>query len=158
MKAPSPNPVLVVDTREQAPLSFAHFATEPGTLYSGDYSLRGAESLFAIEYKGSLEDLVTCLSRERARFERELLRLRGYRFARLLIVGSRAAVEAHSYRSQMLPKAVLASLDAFEARYGVPVVWTATREAAALQIETWAHWFHREVLKAAEACQAKSPS
>lgn len=157
MKPDIPPPVLVRDTREPNPLTFWRFACEPGTLYSGDYSLAGAEHLFAIETKHSLDDLVASLSRHRERFERELHRFRGFRFARLLIVGARAEVEAHNYRSLMKPRAVLASLDAFEARYGIPVVWVPSREAAALQIETWAHWFHREVLKAAEACQTVQP-
>lgn len=52
-------PVIVIDTREQAPLPFSRLAVERGTLVSGDYSFRGGEELFAVERK-SIPDLVAC--------------------------------------------------------------------------------------------------
>jgi len=154
-----PTPTLIVDTREQDPLPLRRFPTIRGTLTSGDYSVSGLEDLFAIERK-SVPDLVASVTVERERFERELHRLRGFRFARLLIVGARAEVEQHRYRSRTTPRAVLHSLAAFEARF-VPVVWIAIPEEAAAQVEAWAYWFTREILKAAESIaatpQAKTP-
>ena len=35
-------PVIVYDTREQAPLVFTRLQSIPGTLYSGDYSIAGS--------------------------------------------------------------------------------------------------------------------
>jgi hypothetical protein len=49
--------------------------------------------------------------------------MRGYPFRRLVIVGSRADIEAGRYRSQMKPRAVLASLSAFEVRYDLPIYY-----------------------------------
>jgi DNA excision repair protein ERCC-4 len=121
-----------------------------GTLQSGDYSCFGCEDLFAVERK-SIADLVSCcVGENRERFERELHRLRGFRFARLLIVGDRSEVELHQYRSRVAPKAVLSTLAAFEARY-IPVVWASNAESAARLIESWAHWFAREVVNTANA-------
>jgi DNA excision repair protein ERCC-4 len=117
----NPGPIIIIDSREQAPFVFDNLPSKSGTLYSGDYSIEGHENDFAVERK-TIPDLVSSLSQGRPRFERELLRLRGYRFARLLIVGDRQNVVEHNYRSRMYPKAVLHSLAAFEARY-VPVVW-----------------------------------
>ena len=82
-------PVIVIDSREQEPLHFERLQVVPGTLYSGDYSIAGLEDSFAVERK-SIGDLVgCCLACQRERFEHELHRLRGYRFKRLLIVGTR---------------------------------------------------------------------
>lgn len=140
-------PTVVIDSREQAPLRFTRLNYVTGTLTSGDYSFRGGEEHFAIERK-SLPDLVACCcSQERDRFERELHRLRGFRFARLLIVGKRADLLMGNYRSQASPKAVMNSLNALEVRYGVPVVFCDDPEAAAIQVESWVYWMARELVQ-----------
>src|SRR6266404_4010 len=110
-------PVIVIDTREQTPLAFHRLPSVQGTLQSGDYSVAGLEELFAVERK-SIADLVACcMGENRQRLERELHRLRGFKFARLLIVGSEAEITTHRYRSNASPKAVLHTVRAFEARY-----------------------------------------
>ena len=139
------DPIIVTDAREQTPLTFTRLASERGTLYSADYSIKGLEDLFGIERK-SLNDCIGSLTSGRDRFERELHRLRGYQFARLLIIGTRDDIAAGNYRSKMQPKAALNSLSAFEARY-VPITFAATPEEAATMVERWAYWFHREYAK-----------
>jgi len=53
----------------------------------------GGENLFAIERK-SIADLVgCCVGENRERFFRELHRLRGFRFKRLLVIGGRADID-----------------------------------------------------------------
>ncbi|MCP4676779.1 MAG: hypothetical protein GY854_14945 [Deltaproteobacteria bacterium] len=142
-------PVIVVDTREQDPLFFKRLFSVRGTLVSGDYSILSLEGQFAIERK-SIADLVSCcVGNNRERFERELHRLSSYRFARLLVVGSRESIERGEYRSRIPPKSVLHSLAAWEARHNVPTVFIPTPEEASLQIETWAYWFAREIVQAA---------
>ena len=142
-------PVVVVDTREQTPLTFTRLASERGALQSGDYSFRGGEELFAIERK-SISDLVACCAGEnRERFFRELHRLRGFRFKRLLVVGTREEIEAGAYHSNISPKSVLATLAAIEVRFDVAVVFSPTPDDAARQVEIWAYWFAREVVCAA---------
>ena len=141
-------PVIVIDTREQTPLAFARLQSVPGTLTTGDYSFRGCEELFAVERK-TVPDLVACcVGESRERFFRELHRLRGYRFKRLLIVGTREQIAAGEYRSAIAPRAVLATLRAIEARFDVPVVFAADPPAAAKEIESWAYWFAREIVEA----------
>jgi ERCC4-type nuclease len=153
-------PVIVVDCREQEPLIFSRLQSVRGTLYSGDYSVQGLEESFAVERK-SLDDIANCcLSSNRDRFEHELHRLRGYQFKRLVIVGTRGEIEVQRYHSRIAPKAVLATLSAFEVRYDLPVVFAGTPEAAAREIERWAVYFSREVLKLAHSlseflCQPK---
>ena len=140
-------PVITVDTREQTPLKFTRLQAVTWSLFTGDYSIKGLEDQFAVERK-SIDDLVNCcLSSNRERFEHELHRLRGYRFKRLLVVGSREDIAAGLYHSRIASKAVLATLSAFEVRYDLPVVFAETPESAALQVERWAFWFSREVVE-----------
>ena len=130
-------PRLLVDTREQSPLVFAHLQSEPATLQSGDYSVRGLEDVFAVERK-SMSDLVGSLKSGRDRFMRELHRLRGFAFARLLVVGTAQELAGLVARGRVNLDMVEHSLLSIEQRYGVPVVRVDTPEAAALRVETWA--------------------
>jgi DNA excision repair protein ERCC-4 len=144
-------PVVVVDTREQTPLPIARLPVIRAGLYTGDYSVAGLESLFAIERK-SIPDLVSCCAgSNRERFENELHRLRGFRFRRLLVIGTRGEIERGEYRSSIRPAAVLGTLAAFEVRYDCPVVFVPTPEAAARRVECWAWYAARE---AVETCNA----
>ncbi len=142
-------PVVVVDTREQLPLVFFRLESVTETLATGDYSFRGGEELFAVERKSTADLVGCCTGSNRERFERELHRLRGFRFKRLVIVGSRADVEQHRYRSNVSPAAVLGSLAAWEIRFDAPIVWTPTPEDAAFQVESWVLYSARELLKTA---------
>jgi ERCC4-type nuclease len=123
--------VIVVDTREQEPLVFERLTSVRGTLKTGDYSVAGLQDLFSIERK-TVADLVGCsMGDNRERFERELHRLRGYRFKRLLVVGSEAEILAGHYHSNIKPNAVLATVCAFEVRFDLPVVFVPTAQAGA---------------------------
>jgi DNA excision repair protein ERCC-4 len=114
---------------------------------TGDYSVKGLEALFAIERK-TIADLVgCCMGENRERFERELHRLRGFRFKRLLIVGTEAGILKGDYRSNITPQAVMGTLGAFESRYDLPVIFKATAELAAAQVERWAYWYAREIIE-----------
>jgi DNA excision repair protein ERCC-4 len=137
-------PIIVIDSREQGPIVFSRLTSRRGILVTGDYSVKGLEHLFAVERK-SISDLVgCCMGNNRERFERELHRLRGFRFKRLLIVGTEAQILKADYRSNIKPQAVLGTLRAFEVRYDVPVVFCETAETAASRIESWAFWYARE--------------
>lgn len=143
-------PCIIVDSREQDPLAFHRLPSVRGTLGSGDYSIAGCETLFAVERK-SIPDLTACIGPERERFERELLRLRSYRFKRLLIVGEQADIEAGRYRSNVSPAAVLASLASWEIRFDLPYLFDPNPEAAALRVESWAWRFAVEIVKESNA-------
>ena len=139
-------PCVVIDTREQEPLPIARLPVVRAGLYTGDYSVAGLESLFAVERK-SVADLVSCCAASnRERFEHELHRLRGYRFKRLLIVGDRHDIEAGAYRSNIRPAAVMGSLQAWEVRFDIPVVFEADPASAARRVESWAWYAAREAV------------
>lgn len=93
----------------------------------------------------TIGDLVgCCVGENRDRFERELHRLRGYRFKRLLVVGDRRSIEGGFYRSNISPLAVSGSLSAWEVRFDIPVVFADTPESAATLVENWVWYFARE--------------
>ena len=64
----------IIDSREQNPLSLrihpdeAPIRSEKGTLYTGDYSVKGLEDHIAIERK-SLPDLMACIGKDWVRFK-----------------------------------------------------------------------------------------
>ena len=141
-----PLPRLIADTREKSPLAFAHLESVRGTLHTGDYSIQNLTSRFAVERK-SVADLVSSLTRARQRFIRELERMRGMDFARLLIVGRPCDLAAHLARRAVNAASILGSLEAVNTRL-VPVVWEPTPQRAALAVERWACYFYAGAAKA----------
>ena len=141
-------PVLLVDTREQKPLRFSHLPAESATLYTGDYSVRGLEEVFAVERK-SLADLAGSLTRERDRFMKEMHRLRGYRFPYLLAIGDDMELSRLQAQVRLKLQQVEHSLRAIQSRYGVHVERAYTEEQAARMVETWAFCAWREAMKPA---------
>ena len=126
----APMPMLVIDTREQLPWSFAaDLQSKRGTLRAGDYSLEGFESVLAVERK-SLSDLVGSLTFGRDRFKRELTVLRRYWSAALVIEASATDITEHRYRSDANPTSILGSVVSIAVDY-VPVFFGDTRELAA---------------------------
>jgi DNA excision repair protein ERCC-4 len=87
------------------------------------------------------------MGENRERFERELHRLRGYRFKRLLVVGSEAEILSSQYHSNIKPNAVLATAYAFEVRYDLPVVFVPTARAGARLVKRWAFYFARQTVE-----------
>lgn len=138
-------PTILADTREQVVLPFKRLPWARASLGTADYSFAGGEDVFAVERKGDLADLIKCATTDRERFEREMQRLRGFRFRRLLLIGSPDDVIGRRYRSTVSPKMILHSLATWEARFDLPVIWAPTPEAAAELVETWVFWFAREI-------------
>jgi len=140
-------PTILVDTREQEPLVFARLPSVRATLVTADYSVLGLERLFAVERK-DLDDLANCCSgQSRQRFERELHRLRGYPFRRLLIIGSEHDIRQAKYHSNINPQSIIGSLATWEIRFNLPVVFSASAEQAARQLERWAFYLAREIIQ-----------
>ena len=132
--------VLLVDTREQPTPCFERRMKEAGLPYVrqkldfGDYSARctledGAELDFsgsvAIERKMNFDELCQCYTRGRKRFENEFLRAknRGAKIYLLVENGSWEKAIEGKYRSRMQPKAFVASLLAWLARYDCQLIF-----------------------------------
>ena len=123
-------PIVIVDSREQHAWQFENLPSEPGSLTTGDYSIRGLEHLVAVERK-SLDDLLGCVGTDRARFKRELQRLRAYRFRALIVEASHEDIQRGQWRSKVHPNAVAGSLAGWMAQYSLPVMLVGTHAAGA---------------------------
>jgi len=140
-----PKPVVVIDTREQAPLDFEDTSNWIGgttrrKLDAGDYSVVGMERLLRLERK-SLTDLITTLMQSRTRFFNECELLARFRYSALLVEATYEDVKSF-YHDDLCtaahPNAVSGSLDAVEARFGIPVIYTSQhRPLAAEKAASW---------------------
>lgn len=141
--------VVVIDTREQRPFNFVGpmlpaVEVRRVALKTGDYSLEGLEGVVAVERK-SLDDLVGCLTRGRARFERELVR--GAAMARFAVVVEAPwlALARGQYRSRMSPRSAVESVIALQARYGIPFNFAGDRKAAEYLTFSWLRHCRKEL-------------
>lgn len=136
---------VIIDTREKEPFAFSDaVGTVTGTLAVGDYSLRGFEEEITIERK-SLPDLLASVTHGRERFEKELRRMRAFRFAAIVVECSWADVIQRRYRADVHPNAVIGSLQAFALRYGVQIVMGEDRATAARLTERLLVLFARRI-------------
>jgi DNA excision repair protein ERCC-4 len=120
--------VAIIDSREQLPLDLSPLAAEVGTLPTGDYSVRGLESIVAIERK-SLSDLLGCIGQERERFDREVQRLLAYPVRCIIVESTWAEIEAGNWRSKVTASAAIGSLLGWIAA-GVPCIMAGDHERA----------------------------
>ena len=95
----------------------------------GDYSVKcdsmDLSSSIAIERKMNLDELCNCYCRERKRFEREFERARQAGAKVYLLVEDGSWEDAYSgkYRSRMSPESLVASIQAWLARYNCQVIF-----------------------------------
>lgn len=135
---------IAIDTREGAPWSFQRMRlnnssgkklevlveTEKKTLASGDYSIVGHENEVAIERK-SPEDLVQSLTTNRARFERELIRLEQFDASFVLVEAPfQRVLQTMATESRAKPLSVYRSVLAFALDYKTKWHFAASRRAA----------------------------
>jgi ERCC4-type nuclease len=130
---------LIIDTREHQTEALNKRIAETGLPFRrekldvGDYSAVitteiGDISLaqrFAIERKMSIEELTSCFCQQRQRFEREFQRAKksGTKIYLLIENCTYEKIINGSYKTQMHPNALLASLFAFLARYDCQAVF-----------------------------------
>lgn len=132
-----PKPVVIIDTREQAPFDFSRFenwiqGTRVQTVPVGDYTVEGMEGVLALERK-SLNDLVATLMHNRERFLRMCEKLAEYKYKAIIVEASYEDVKS-PYPGEMAaahPNGVSGSLDALEVKFGIPVIYTSRYKALA---------------------------
>lgn len=127
-KLPDSTITALIDTREQQPLDLIGLRTEAATLPTGDYSVLGLEHVVCVERK-SLDDLVACCGRERARFDREVQRLLAYPVRALVIEANWEDIELENWRGSLNSKQVGESLLSWQVR-GLGVMLLGHRERA----------------------------
>lgn len=102
---------ILVDTREQTPFDMTEFGfrSEPATLKTGDYTIKGLEDRITVERK-SLPDLLGCIGKGRKRFEKELVRMLDFNSRAVVVSASESEIEAGNYQySRLTPKQVIGS-------------------------------------------------
>lgn len=164
------NIVVIEDTRERIPLLITRFPVERGGIRMepgqprpgkdfeypekglpvGDYSLKYFHTWtnpgITIERK-SLDDLCGSLGKGRARFFREIEKMRQFRFRALVIEATEAQMDQHDYRSLIEPASVFGTLDALAVRTNLHVFWCGDPEGTARKVEQLIWFFARGIEK-----------
>ena len=122
----------ITDTREQTPVVLAPLQTVVQSLDLADYSYVGGEHICRIERK-SESDLLACVGRERARFDREIERLRAYEVRAVVCETTWSALEMGQWRSQVTSKQAIGSVLGWICK-GVPFLLVGSHERAAQYI------------------------
>lgn len=128
----TPRPIVIVDTREQNPLSFDRFrgwfsGVEKKPLKVGDYSLVGLEETCTVERK-DLPDLVHSLTAERPTFVERLRQMSQYPHRLLVITAALSQVKSPYAHSRVSPNKITQSLIAALVGLGVPFLCVETHE------------------------------
>ncbi len=128
----TPRPVVIVDTREQNPFSFARFrgwfaGVEKRPLRIGDYSLAGLEEVCTVERK-DLSDLVHSFTVERPVFVDRLRQMIRYPQRLLVITAALSQVKSRYSYSNVSPNKITQSLVAVLAGLQVPFLCVETHE------------------------------
>lgn len=124
----------IIDTREKLPyvlkINGVEIPQKVGTLKTGDYSIEGFDGPggVAIERK-SVIDLLGCVGKHRARFEREITRLEGMKVKALVVEGSWRLIENGNLMTRVHPNAAVGSLLSWVSR-GIPVLMLENRDRA----------------------------
>lgn len=152
-KKPTSGIIALQDTREQDPLDLEKYGltVEVATLPYGDYTLKypDLQREVIIERK-SLPDFVACCGRERERFDRELVALRGYRLAYVVGEFGLRDILGHEYRSQISPNAVLSSIAKWET-WGIRFVFCDTHEGASYIVAKMLYFIGARVIELASS-------
>jgi len=134
-------PIILVDTREGLPYSFADYniKTINATLDTGDYSvgiLKGDEltkfdHLISIERK-TLDNFVGDISdkESRKRFEKSVIRGSKLQFYVVYIEGSEFDILTHRYEGQIKPNSVLHTKLGWSLKHRVPIELAGNRISA----------------------------
>ena len=158
--------VVLVDSREhdtqslKKRLEATGRPTERVALLSGDYSCKctlpsgepfSLDKRIVIERKMGLDELSQNFTKGRARFTREFERLKAAGGKAFLLVenGSWENIISHKYRSQFTPKAFLASIAAWQARYDSHIIFCKP-ETTGFLIERLLYYQLKEILESGE--------
>jgi ERCC4-type nuclease len=138
-------PTLLIDNREKRPLDF-NFIKQHGwdvkeqALHIGDISCEGLINSCTFERKSAVDLVMCCCSKEHARFQKEIITLRGFKCKNIVVEADYEQIEkglddnGKPWRSQATPEVVLKVVHTFEIRYDVQFVFMKDREASARYI------------------------
>ena len=142
----TPCPVIVVDSREQNPLSFARFngwfaGIEKRALEIGDYSVAGLEDSCVVERK-DLGDLVRSFTTERPVFVERLRRMSAFPDRLLVVTAALSQVKSRYEHSPANPNQITQSLIAALAGLRVPFLCVETHELGEEIVASYLYQVH----------------
>jgi ERCC4-type nuclease len=142
----SPKPVIVVDSREQNPFSFARFqgwfaGVEKKPLALGDYCVSGLEDVCVVERK-DLSDLVCSFTVERSVFVKRLRRMSTFPDRLLVITASLSQVKSRYEYSPANPNQITQSLIATLAGLRVPFLCVERHELGEEIVASYLYQVH----------------
>lgn len=134
------NMIVVIDTREQLPYGFSGCRVSSSKLDAGDYSLEGWEDKVVIERK-SATDFYGSITQDRDRFERELERLRDYKFKGLVIEEEEQDLLCpESYGRGISRNSIYGSIISFEIKYGLNVYYGSRKYCENKVLNWFVYW------------------
>lgn len=126
-------PLVIRDTREKLGYRFTASKYFAGTvtekLDAGDYSLKGLENYIVIERKETMDELCSNLGKERARFFRELERLKDIKHKFIIIEDYASSIFKPRF-SHMSSSSILGSLSSIMLKYNVQIIFAGTEKVA----------------------------
>lgn len=142
----TPKPVVIVDSREQNPFSFARFqgwfaGVEKNSLALGDYSVSGLEEVCVVERK-DLSDLVCSFTVERRVFIKRLRRMSEVPHRLLIVTAAMSQVKSRYEYSPANPNQITQSLIATLAGLGVPFLCVETHELGEEIVASYLYQVH----------------
>lgn len=135
------NMIVVIDTREQLPYVFSGCRVSNHKLDAGDYSIEGWENKIAIERKSATDFYGSIINNKennnRDRFERELERLKDYKFKAIVIEEEEQNLLCpESYGRGINRNSIYGSIISFEIKYGLNVYY-GSREYCENKMLNW---------------------
>jgi len=142
----TPKPVVIVDSREQNPFSFARFqgwfaGVEKKSLALGDYSVSGLEEVCVVERK-DLSDLICSFTAERPVFIKRLRRMSEVPDRLLVVTAAMSQVKSRYEYSPANPNQVTQSLIATLAGLRVPFLCVDTHELGEEIVASYLYQVH----------------
>lgn len=142
----TPQPVVLVDTREQTPFDFRRFAgwfagIEKRALRLGDYSIAGMEELCVVERK-DLSDLVHSCTTDRTMFISRMRRMASYPHRLLVISSPLSQIKSPYPCADVNPNRITQSLVAILAGLHVPFLCTETHELGEELVASYLYQMH----------------
>lgn len=136
---------IIIDTREQEPFGFT-CATVRRALPAGDYAVDGHEELVAVERK-SLTDFVHTVIHDFGRFAAELDQLSQLPHACIVVEADLDRVlrgQCGDALRGASPESLLGAAVHIQVRFGVPVIWCGSRQAACAFTDAYLRMVVRE--------------
>ena len=137
---------VLVDSREQHPWDLSPMQLETAKLATGDYA--SSCGRYLLERKNSVDELISCMTIGRDRFERELERMQAFASAIVVVEGTYADLAMGCYRSKMKKDSALATLVAWQQRYKISFQFCGTRDEAERFARSYFHQQFRNHLTA----------